>query len=139
MAYSCILPRKEKRIIYHRYSLTFFFLDYLCGYPAPQIQGQFHPLCLVICGLTSSVKQEILPMSELPRKARKYSNFSAVFINQPSLLMMKYGMENKIQQIQRKESFSRYLSLTKLHDFSLSTGVERNFMHFFFPSATVVI
>lgn len=35
MAYSCILPRKEKRIIYHRYSLTFFFSWLSLWLPSP--------------------------------------------------------------------------------------------------------
>lgn len=62
-------------------------------------QGQSHLLRLVICGITSLVKQDIVPMSELARNAKKYSHLFAVFINQPSLLMMKYGMESHIQQI----------------------------------------
>lgn len=78
-------------------------------------------------------------MSELVRNARKYSNFSAVFITQSSLFMMKYGMESICQQIQRKENFNRHLSLTKLHDFSFSTGVKENLMGFFFSTAMVVI
>lgn len=39
----------------------------------------------------------------------------------------------------KEKSFSRHLSLIKLHDFSFSTGVEGNFMGFFFSTAMVVI
>lgn len=83
--------------------LVVVVVGYFCCYPTPQIQGQSHLFCLVICGITSSFKQEILPMSELARYARKYSNLSAIFINQPSLFKMKYGMESHIQQIQRNK------------------------------------
>lgn len=107
--------------------------DYFCGYPTPQIKDQSPLLCLVICGITSSVKQAILPMSELARNARKYSNLSADFINQPSLLMMKYGMESHIQQIQRKKASAGTSLLLNFMIFLLAQELKGTSWGFFFP------
>lgn len=94
--------RNEKRIIYHKHSVfcrcflfvclwfvwfwwwfwVVFVVDCFFYFPPLQTQGHSH-LFFVICGITSSVKQEMVPMSELAWNASWcYSNLSVVCLSQ---------------------------------------------------------
>lgn len=148
LAYSCNLPiRKEKRIICHRYSLGFVLFCFVsCCWLflwLPNLSNT-RPVPPVLFGY---LWHYLLGKTINSASVRTYQEWKEIFkllcsFHKSAIIAHDEIWQEKSYSTNIKEENEKELqqaSLTKLHDFSFSTGVEENFMGFFFSTAMVVI